>query len=78
MTAANIGPAIGPGVGQVGVGQRLGLVPEQEAEIAGHGLLLQEPEPRPGAIDGRGVLPPFEAVPRPAPAVAPFRSTTLR
>ena len=73
-----IGPAPGPAVGQVGVGQRLGFVPEQEADIAGHGLLLQEPEPPPGAIDRRGVLPSPEAVPRPAPALAPLRGTTLR
>ena len=29
-------------------------------------------------VDRGCVLPPFEAVPRPAPAMAPFRGTTLR
>ena len=59
-------------MGQVGVGQRLGFVPKQEADIAGHGLLLQEPEPQPGAVDGRGVLPPFEAVLRPDASGSPL------
>jgi hypothetical protein len=35
--------ALRPAVGQAGVGQRLGLVPEQEADVAGGGLLLQQP-----------------------------------
>ena len=60
------------------MGQGLGLVPEQEVDVAGRGLLLQQPEPQAGAVDRARVLPTLEAVPRPAPAVAPFRSTTLR
>jgi hypothetical protein len=68
----------GPAMGQVGVGRRFGFVPEQEADVAGRGLLLQEHEPQAGAIDRCGILPTSEAVARPAPTVAPFRSTTLR
>src|SRR3954470_3063599 len=70
--------ALRPGVGQVGVGQGLGLVPEQEVNVARRGLLLQQPEAEARALDRVPVLAPFERVPRPAPAVAPFRSTTLR
>src|SRR3954466_14035647 len=71
-------PALRPAVGEVGVGQRLGLVPEQEVDVAGRRLLLQQPQAQAGAVDGVRVLPPLEGVPRPAPAVAPFRRTTLR
>src|SRR3954453_8603979 len=71
-------PALRPAVGEVGVGQRLGLVPEQEVDVAGRRLLLQQPQAQAGAVHGVRVLPPLEGVPRPAPAVAPFRRTTLR
>ena len=70
--------ALRPAVGQVGVGQRLGLVPEQEVDVAGGGLLLQQPQPDARALDRVPVLASLERVPRPAPAVAPFRSATLR
>src|SRR4051812_8938309 len=73
-----VGAACRPAGGQVGVGQRLGLVPEQEVDVARRGLLPQEPEPQAGALDGIRVLPALEGVPRPAPAVAPSRRTTLR
>src|SRR4051794_38097941 len=63
---------------QVGVGQGLGLVPEQEVNVARRGLVLQQPEAQARALDRVPVLAPFERVPRPAPAVAPFRSTALR
>jgi hypothetical protein len=71
-----IRPARGPAVGEVGVGQRLGLVPDQEVEVARGGLLLQQLQAQPRAVDR--VLPPLEGVPWPPPAVAPFRSTRLR
>ena len=60
------------------MGERLGLVPGQEVDVAGRGLPLQQLEAQPGAVDRVRVLPALEGVPRPAPAVAPFLSTTLR
>jgi hypothetical protein len=73
-----VGAACRPAVGQVGVGQRLGLVPGQEVYVARRGLLLLWPEPQAGAGDGVRILPSLERVPRPAPAVAPLRRTRLR
>ena len=54
--------------------ERLGLVAEQEADVARDGLLLQELEAKPGVVDGGRVLPPLEGVARPAPPIAPLRS----
>src|SRR3954454_7171315 len=71
-------PALGPAVGEVGVGQRLGLVPEQEVDVARDGLLLQQLETQAGTVDGVRVLAALEGVARPPPAVAPFRRTALR
>ena len=73
-----LSPARRPGVREVGMREGLGLIPEQEVDVARRGLPLQEPEAQPGVVDGVRVLPPLEGVPRPAPAVAPFRRTTLR
>ena len=73
-----ISAALGPAMSQIGMGQSFKLVAEQEADVASRGLLLQEPEPQTGTVDRAGVLPAFEAMARPAPAIAPFRSTTLR
>ena len=73
-----VSPARRPGVREVGMREGLGLIPEQEVDVARRGLPLQEPEAQPGVVDGVRALPPLEGVPRPAPAVAPFRRTTLR
>jgi hypothetical protein len=64
--------ALRPAVGQVGVGQRLGLVPEQEVDVARRGLLLRQPEAQARALDRVPVLASLERVPRPPPAVAPL------
>src|SRR4051794_41507780 len=45
-------PALRPAVGEVGMGERLGLVPEQEVDVAGLRLLLQQPQAQAGAVDG--------------------------
>ena len=73
-----VGAASGPAVGEIGVGQRLRLVPEQQVDVASPRLLPQEPEAQSRVVDRPRVLPALERVPRPAPAVAPFRSTALR
>src|SRR5512134_4100016 len=58
--------------------QRFRLVLEQQYDVAGVRLLLQQTQPQTGAIDGIGVLAAFQRVPRSPPAKAPFfRITTL-
>jgi hypothetical protein len=57
----------------------LRLVPEQEADIARRGLLLEQTEAKAGALDRLPVLASPERVPGPAPGEAPFsRSNRLR
>ena len=60
------------------MGQSLGFVLEQQDDVPGCGLLLQQAKAKPGPVNRVGVLPPLQRVARPAPAEAPFlRSTTL-
>ena len=60
------------------MGQRFGLVLEQEHDVAGPRLLLQQKQAQARAVDRNGLLPPFQRVPWPPPAEAPFlRITTL-
>ena len=72
-----IAAAFGPGVGKIGMGERFRLIAEQQGDIAGLCLLLQQAQAQPGAVDRIGVLPALQRVPRPAPGEAPFFSTTL-
>ena len=82
-----IAAAFGPGVGKIGMGERFRLIAEQQGDIAGLCLLLQQAQAQPGALDRIGVLPALQRVPRPwafspracpvAPGEAPFFSTTL-
>src|ERR1700675_322953 len=72
-----IAAAFGPGTGEIGVGERFRLVAEQQGDIAGFGLLLQQMQAQAGAIDRVGVLPALQGVARPTPGKAPFFSTTL-
>jgi len=74
---AQVAAAFGPGPGKIGMGERLRLVAEQQGDIAGFGLLLQQMQAQAAAIDRVGVLPPLQGVPRPTPGKAPFFSTTL-
>ena len=60
------------------MGERFGFVLEQQNDVAGLRLLLRQTKAQPRAVDGNGVLPPFQRVPGPPPAEAPFfRITTL-
>src|SRR5260370_40415344 len=72
-----IAAAFGPGAGEIGVGERFRLVAEQQGDIAGLGLLLQQMQAQAGALDRVGVLPALQGVPWPTPGKAPFFSTTL-
>src|SRR6266851_2483391 len=70
--------SFGPGAGEIGMGQSLGFVLEQQDDIPGCGLLLQQAKAKSAPVNRVGVLPPLQRVARPAPAEAPFlRSTTL-
>src|SRR6202790_5142686 len=73
-----IGSPLGPGAGEIGVGQSLGLVLEQQYDLPGFGLLLQQTQAQAGPLNRLGVLPPLQRVPWPAPCEPPFlRITTL-
>ena len=54
------------------MGKGLRLVAEQQSDIAGLGLLLQQTQAQAGAVDRIGILSPLQRVAGPAPAVAPF------
>ena len=54
------------------MGESLGLVAEQQGDVAGCGLLLQQAKAQTGAVDRVGVLAPLQRVAWPAPAEAPL------
>src|SRR5512134_733065 len=73
-----VGTALRPGMGEIRMAQRFRFVLEQEHDVTGLRLLLQETKAQPRAVDGYGVLPSLQSVPWPPPAEAPFlRITTL-
>src|SRR3954467_1560778 len=74
---AQIAAAFGPGPSEIGVGERLRLVAEQQDDVARRSLLLEQPQAQAGAVDRIGVLPALQRVARPAPGEAPFFRTTL-
>jgi hypothetical protein len=47
------------------MGKCFRLVAEQQGDIAGFGLLLQQAQAQTGALDRVGVLPALQRVPRP-------------
>src|ERR1700730_18192463 len=67
-----IGASFGPGVREVGMGQRLRLIAIQQNDIARPGLLAPYLETQSDAIDLVRVLAAFQRVPRTAPAEPPF------
>ena len=68
----DIGSPLGPNMGEVGMGERLGFILEEEPDVARLGLLAQKVQPDARALDGLGVLAPIERVPGPTPGKAPF------
>lgn len=68
----DIGSPSRPNMGEVGMGERLGFILEEEPDVARLGLLAQEVQPDARALDGLVVLAPLERVPGPAPGEAPF------
>src|SRR5215470_162034 len=74
---AQIGPLLGPDMGEVGMRERRRFVPEQQHDVTGLGLGFQQPTAQAGTINRVGILTPLQRVPRAPPAKAPFlRSTT--
>src|ERR687889_674122 len=74
---AQIRALLGPGMGEIGMGQCLRLIAEQEHDIARLGLRLQELAAQASAVHGVCVLAALQGVARTAPAESPFwRNTT--
>jgi hypothetical protein len=74
---AQILALLGPGLGQIGTGQRFGHIAEQEHDIAHLGLRFQELASQADAIHGLCVLAALQGMARLAPAEIPFwRKTT--
>ena len=69
---ADIGAALGPDMGEVGMRERLGFILEEQTDVARLGLLPQQLQPDARTRDGLLVLAPLERMPWPAPGEAPF------
>ncbi len=74
---AQIAAAFGPGASEIGMGECLRFVAEQQGDVAGLGLSLQQAQTQARALDRSDTLPALQRVARPAPSKAPFFSTTL-
>ncbi len=60
------------------MGEALGLVREQQDDVAGRGLLPEQPQAQAGALDRLPLLAVLQTVPRPPADKAPlWRMTTL-
>jgi hypothetical protein len=72
-----LGAALGPGMGEVGVRQRLALVGIQQNHVARGSLRLAQRQAHAHAVHRVTVLPPGQRVPGPAPTEPPFLSSAL-
>ncbi len=72
-----VGAALRPGMGKARTGQRPALVGMEQRDAARVGLGVAQRQAQAHAVHGLRVLPPGQAVPRPAPAEAPLFSSTL-
>lgn len=63
---------LGPGAGEIGMGQRLRLVAKQQRDIAGFGLLPQQAKAQIETVNRIGILPSFQRVAGPTPNEPPF------
>src|SRR3982751_3403845 len=73
---AQVGPFLGPDMRQIGMGERFGLVAEQEHDVARLGLGLEQLSAQARPVHGVGVLPTFQRVAGSPPAEAPFFLST--
>ncbi len=71
---AQVGAALGPRPGEIGMRQRLAFVAVEQNDVAGLGLRLAQLEAKSHALDLGGNLAAFQRVPRPPPAEVFFRS----
>src|SRR3954467_7134722 len=69
---AQIGPLLGPGMGEIGMRQRLRLIAEQQYDIAGFGLCLEQLAAQPGTVHRLGVVTALQRVPGAAPTETPL------
>ena len=69
---AQIAAAFGPGASEIGMGECLRFVAEQQGDVAGLGLSLQQAQTQARALDRSDTLPALQRVARPAPGKAPF------
>jgi hypothetical protein len=65
---AQVAVAFGPGPSEIGVGQSLRLVAEQQRDIAGFGLLVQQAKTQAGAVDGMASCRPLSVWRRRGPS----------
>jgi hypothetical protein len=74
---AQIRAPLGPGMGEIGMGERFGFIRRQQHDIACFRLLFQQLEPQSGSVNGVGILSSVQAVAGAAPSVAVFFSALL-
>src|ERR1700690_1855815 len=63
-----------PGAGEIGMGQRLALVPVEKHNVAGFGLLSAQLQAQADSLHLAGDLASLQRVPRPPPAEVFFRN----
>src|SRR3954465_15823395 len=73
---AQIGPSLGPDVRQVRMGERIGLVAEEQHDVTGLSLRFEQLPAQARPVHGVGVLPTFQRVAGSPPAEAPFFLST--
>jgi hypothetical protein len=59
---AQIGSSFRPGAGEIGMGQRLRFIGEQQHDVARQRLLFHQLKTQTGSLYGLGVLPAFQRV----------------
>src|SRR4051794_5267736 len=69
---AQIGPSLGPDVRQVRMGERFGLVAEEQHDVTGLSLRFEQLPAQARPVHGVGVLPTFQRVAGSPPAEAPL------
>ena len=69
---AQVRALLGPSSGEVGVGQSLALVGEQQDDVAGLSLSFQKFDPKAAAINRISVLASLQSVPRATESKTPF------
>src|SRR3546814_11225024 len=64
-------------MGEIGRGQRLGFVGEEQADVAGFGLRPAQPQSQPDPVDFVGILSAGRTVAGPPPAEPPFSRSRM-